>query len=58
MLIWFGPTIMHSAKHAVHQHLDIVLSVAGLLLLALALYVARRIFDRRRGVVLPVEEEQ
>jgi membrane protein YqaA with SNARE-associated domain len=58
LLIWFGPTISHTAKHAIHQHLDLVLSIAGFALLMLALYVARRIFDRRKGLMLPVEEEQ
>jgi membrane protein YqaA with SNARE-associated domain len=57
LLIWFGPTILHSARHAMHQHLNVVLSIAGFALLLLALFVARRIFDRRKGVVLPVEEE-
>ena len=58
LLIWFGPTISHTAKQAIHRHLDLVLSVAGFALLMLALYVARRIFDRRKGLMLPVEEEQ
>jgi uncharacterized membrane protein YdjX (TVP38/TMEM64 family) len=57
LVLYFGPTIMHSAKHAMHQHLNIVLSIAGLALLVLALYVARRIFDTRKGEVLPVEED-
>jgi membrane protein YqaA with SNARE-associated domain len=57
LVLYFGPTIMHSAKHAMHQHLNIVLSIAGLALLVLALYVARRIFDSRKGEVLPVEED-
>ena len=57
LVIWFGPTIVHSAKHAMHQHLNIVLSIAGFALLVLALYVARRVFDGRKGEVLPMEEE-
>ncbi len=57
LLIWFGPTILHSFRQAMHQHLNLMLSVAGLGLLILALWVARRIFDRRKGELLPVEEE-
>ena len=56
LVIWFGPTILHSAKQAMHHHLNLVLSIAGLALLVLALYVARRVFDSRKGEVLPVEE--
>ena len=56
LLIWFGPKFLNMAKIAFHNHLNIVLSAAGLAMLLLALYVARRVFDRRRGVVLPVEE--
>jgi len=55
--IWFGPTIAHTALSAVHNHLNIVLSVAGFGLLLLALYIARRIFDRRKGLALPAEQE-
>ncbi len=56
--IWFGPTIVHTTTVAFHRHLNIVLSVAGIALLGVAFYVTRRIFDRRKGVVLPVEEEE
>lgn len=58
LLIWFGPTILHTAKDAFHQHLGLVLSIAGLALLLLALYVARRIFDRRKGELLPMEDAE
>jgi membrane protein YqaA with SNARE-associated domain len=57
LLIWFGPTIMHTAKHAIHQHLNILLGLGGLGLLLLGIWVTRKIFDRRKGVELPVEEE-
>ncbi|MDQ2925218.1 MAG: VTT domain-containing protein [Acidobacteriota bacterium] len=56
--IWFGPTIAHTATRAIHKHANIAFSIAGFLLLLLALYVARRIFDARKGVVLPLEEVQ
>jgi membrane protein YqaA with SNARE-associated domain len=57
LVIWFGPTIVHSFKHAMHQHMNLIWSVAGLLLLLLAIYVTRKIFARRRGVQLPMEDE-
>ncbi len=54
--IWFGPTIAHTATRAIRQHSALAWTFAGLLLLALALYVARRIFDRRKGLDLPMED--
>ena len=56
LLIWFGPKILESSRHAIHQHLNIVLGVVGLGLLLLALWVTRKVFDRRKGVDLPVED--
>lgn len=56
LVIFYGPAVLGMATHAVHQHLNVVLGVLGLVLVAIAIYVIRRIFDRRRGVVLPVEE--
>lgn len=56
MVIWFGPTIMHSARQVMHRHSNILLGLGGVALLALGIYVVRRIFDRRKGLSLPVEE--
>ena len=57
LLIWFGPTIMHTTKQAIHHHLNLVLGVGGLCLLLLALWVVRRLFDRNKGTLLPDEDE-
>jgi membrane protein DedA with SNARE-associated domain len=57
LLIWFGPTIMHTTKEAIHHHLNILLGVGGLGLLLLALWVVRRLFDRKKGMVLFDEDE-
>lgn len=56
--IWFGAAIAHTAMRAIHTHLNLVLSFAGFGLLLLALYIARRIFDRRKGLDLTSEEEE
>jgi membrane protein YqaA with SNARE-associated domain len=58
MLIWFGPTIVQTFKHGIHSHLNILLGVGGLGLLLLALWVTRKVFDRRKGVELPLEDEE
>jgi len=55
LVIWFGETILHTLKQAVHHHLSLVIgtAIAGLLLLAFV--VVRKIFDRRTGIELPSE---
>ena len=57
LLIWFGPTIIHSLRHIFREHLNIVLGLGGAALLSLGIFVVRRVFDRRKGLPLPVEEE-
>lgn len=52
---YFGQAIVHSVARAFHEHLGLVLAFIGAIVLALAFYVKRRIFDRR-DVVLPVEK--
>jgi hypothetical protein len=53
LVIWFGPTIMHSARHVIHEHSNILLGLGGAALLALGIFVVRRIFDRRKGYRCP-----
>ncbi len=57
LVIVYGPAVLTMVVHAFHTHLAVVLGVLGLLVVGIAVWVFRRIFDRRRGVVLPVEEE-
>jgi membrane protein YqaA with SNARE-associated domain len=54
--IWLGPKIIHGISHAFHRHANIVMGVGGVVLVGLGIFVVRRIFDRRRGVALPLEE--
>ncbi len=56
LTIWFGPTLLHSVKHVVHQHLNMVVGVAIAALLWLIFYVVRKLFDRRKPEPLPIEE--
>jgi membrane protein YqaA with SNARE-associated domain len=56
LVIWFGPTIMHSARHVLHEHANILMGLGGVGLVVLGIYVVRRVFDRRKGMSLPVEE--
>ncbi len=57
LVIVYGPAVLEMTLHAVRHHLTGVLGVVGLALVGLGVYVFRKVFDRRRGIVLPVEEE-
>lgn len=56
LTIFFGPQIAHTARNAVHEHLGVVLGIAGVIVLALAIYILRRLFNRRSSVRFPLEE--
>jgi membrane protein YqaA with SNARE-associated domain len=54
--IFFGPTIAHAIRLAMHEHLSAVLIVVGVIALALVVYVLRKLFARRSGTQFPLEE--
>ncbi len=56
LVIVYGPAILQTALRVLHRHLGLVLGGIGLLLMVLVVVVLRRVFDRRRGVALPVED--
>jgi len=56
LAIKYGPAIVHTARRAIHEHFDWVVGLALLVLFGLGFYIVRKIFDRRRGMQLPVEE--
>jgi membrane protein DedA with SNARE-associated domain len=62
-LIWaiititYGPAILHTITRALHRHLGYVMGVSGIIIVLLLVYVVRKVFDRRRGTKLPVEED-
>lgn len=55
LLIWFGPTIVHTYKHLLHGHRRVILSIAAAAILALAFTIVRKVFDSRKGNPLPNE---
>jgi membrane protein YqaA with SNARE-associated domain len=61
-LIWaiititYGPAILHTITRTLHRHLGYVMGMGGIILVLLLVYVLRKVFDRRRGTSLPVEE--
>ncbi len=56
VIMIYGPAIFHTILRTLHHHQDLTLICAGVLVVILAVYVLRKVFDRRRGTPLPVEE--
>ncbi len=62
-LIWavitilYGPAILSTITSTIRQHLAYVLGGGGVLVMLVAIWVARKLFDRRRGTQFPVEED-
>ena len=56
LVIIYGPAILANFIRLMHRHGSIALSIVGILVFAILIYIFRKIFDRRRGVILPVEE--
>ena len=56
LTIWYGPRLLHSLRHVIHDHASLAIGTGLLAVLLLLLFVIRRVFDKRRGLPLPVEE--
>ncbi|WP_254061665.1 YqaA family protein [Granulicella sp. L60] len=56
IIMVYGPTIFHTMMNTLHHHREVMLAGVGIFVLLLAVYVMRKVFDRRRGTSLPVEE--
>ena len=54
--VFYGPTIVQTIGHAFHEHLGLILAGAGAIIVVIALFVTRKIFDRRNGTSLPIED--
>ena len=55
--ITYGPAILGTIGRTIQAHRYWVLGVSGIVLVLLLVYVLRKVFDRRRGTRLPVEED-
>ena len=55
--IYYGPAIMHTLIEAIHLHLGYVLGGGGILVVILGVYVARKLFDGKKGTNFPSEDE-
>ena len=56
LTILYGPTLLHTVMQTLRQHHTLMLSIGGAVLLLLAAYVLRKLFDRNRGAKFPAEE--
>ncbi len=57
LVIVYGPAILSTALRMMHTHLSVVLGFLGVLVIAIAIWVLRRIFDKRSLARLPVEDD-
>ena len=53
---FYGPAVVDMLLHTVRSHAHLVLFVVGLLLVILAIWVVRKVFDRKRGTRFPIED--
>lgn len=53
LTILYGPALLHT----IHQHRSLVLAIGGAILVLLAAWVTRKLFDRRRGISFPAEAD-
>ena len=53
---FYGPAVVELIFRAVRAHAHLVLFIIGLLLVILAIWVVRKLFDRKRGTQLPIED--
>ncbi|WP_254063876.1 YqaA family protein [Granulicella sp. S190] len=56
IIMVYGPAIFHTMIRTLHHHQDLMMVAVAVLILLLVIYVMRKVFDRRRGTSLPVEE--
>ncbi len=58
LTLWFGPTLIHTLRDLGRDHHDVVMGLAAAAVAGLIFYIVRRVFDSRKGVTLPIEEEE
>jgi membrane protein YqaA with SNARE-associated domain len=53
--IFYGPAIAQTARMVLRQHREMMLGVGAAIAMVFTIYVLRKLFDRRRGVELPLD---
>ena len=55
--ILYGPKLLEVISWELRAHLQLVLGVGGILVGLIALWVVRKLFDKRRGTQFPAEDD-
>jgi membrane protein YqaA with SNARE-associated domain len=58
LIIFYGPTILQTIIQGVRRHHTLVLTFGGAIVVLLALWIVRKLFDRKRPTKFPIEEEE
>ncbi len=54
--IFYGPEIAHAGRHMVHEHPAVLMGIVGIAVVCLLVFILRKMFARRGGTPLPMEE--
>jgi membrane protein YqaA with SNARE-associated domain len=54
--IFYGPEIAHAGRHMLHEHPGMLLGIVGVVVVGLLVYMLRKMFARRGGTPLPIED--
>jgi membrane protein YqaA with SNARE-associated domain len=57
LVILYGPAILSDGLRVFHRHPAVAMSAVGFAVVLLAVWVLRKVFDRKKGVALPGEED-
>jgi membrane protein YqaA with SNARE-associated domain len=55
LTIWFGPALIHDIREMVRDHRSLVVGISVAAGVWLAFFIVRKVFDRRKGEILPGE---
>jgi len=58
LFIIFGPAILDIGRSMMHEHAGMMLAIGGIILVAITVYILRKVFARRRGVQFPIEDAE
>lgn len=58
LFIIFGPKILVIGRSMMQEHSGVLWSIGGILLVAITVYILRKVFSRRKGEKLPIEDAE
>lgn len=58
LFLLFGPKILEIGKSLVHDHAGLMWTAGGLVLVAISVWMLRKVFARRKGVPFPIEDSE